>query len=287
MSMLTRYLLIAGSITAAFANFIACGAQFYKVSLKDDHSQKDGVQLANSFDPESPEFGLHAPKGWRNLPIRYKTDPTMPILQFEALSAAITTWEVATGKKLFHYDGKHAGRTGDSFPDLYSSLRDGLNGQYNDANWGKTGKSRMVLATTIWNNPGNAYQTIDAADIRYNSEVYFITDALTQKTIDDREVVDMQSLATHELGHLLGLAHVDEKYDGSSIMNPSIFIGEGMAMRSLSIGDIRRIQKIYGCSGRSCDVEATARSIMQSRSGYGMTGSTTDENDSESSEAGH
>lgn len=287
MSMLTRYLLIAGSITAAFANFIACGAQFYKVSLKDDHSHKEGVQLANSFDPESPEFGLHAPKGWRNLPIRYKTDPTMPILQFEALSAAIKTWEVAIGKKLFHYDGKHAGRTGDSFPDLYSSLRDGLNGQYNDANWGKTGKSRMVLATTIWNNPGNAYQTIDAADIRYNSEVYFITDALTQKTIDDREVVDMQSLATHELGHLLGLAHVDEKYDGSSIMNPSIFIGEGMAMRSLSIGDIRRIQKIYGCSGSSCDAEATARSIMQSRSGYGMTGSTTEENDSESSEAGH
>jgi hypothetical protein len=287
MSMLTRYLLIAGSITAAFANFIACGAQFYKVSLKEDHEQKQGTQLANSFDPDSPEFGLHAPKGWRNLPIRYKTDTNMPALQFSALKSAIQTWELAVGRTLFSFDGKHTGKTGDSFPDLYSSLRDGLNGQYNDGIWSKTGKSRMVLATTIWNNPGNAYETIDAADIRYNSEVYFISDALTEKPMDDRELVDMQSLATHELGHLLGLAHVDEKYDSSSIMNPSIFIGEGMAMRSLSVGDIQRIQKIYGCQGSSCNAEATARSIMQSRSSYGLSGATPEKNEEESSEAGH
>jgi hypothetical protein len=105
--------------------------------------------------------------------------------------------------------------------------------------------------------------------------------------MDDRELVDMQSLATHELGHLLGLAHVDEKYDSSSIMNPSIFIGEGMAMRSLSVGDIQRIQKIYGCQGSSCNAEATARSIMQSRSSYGLSGATPEKNEEESSEAGH
>jgi hypothetical protein len=247
MSLLSRYLIIAGALTAAFANFIACGAQMYKVSLTEDHDQKEGTSLANSTDPASPEFGLHAPQGWRNLPIRYKSDAKMPAIQLKALQSAMATWEISVGRKLFQFDGIHAGITGDSFPDLYSSLRDGINGQYNDERWAKTGKNNMILATTIWNNPGNAYQTIDAADIRYNSEIYFISDALTQKPMDQREIVDMQSLATHELGHLLGLAHIGEDYDSSSIMNPSILIGEGIAMRSLSVGDI---QLLFSCIAR-------------------------------------
>lgn len=284
MSLMTRYLLIAGALTAAFANFIACGAQMYKVSLKDDHELKEGTSLANSGDPSSPEFGLHAPQGWRNLPIRYKSDSKMPAVQLKALQAAMSTWEIAVGRTLFKYDGLHVGITGDSFPDLYSSLRDGLNGHYNDDRWAKTGKKNMILATTIWNNPGNSYQTIDAADIRYNSDIYFISDALTEKPLDEREIVDMQSLATHELGHLLGLAHIDEEYDSSSIMNPSILIGEGIAMRSLSVGDIKRIQKIYGCQLTACDADATARTIMQSRTSFGITAGADGDT---SSEPGH
>jgi hypothetical protein len=49
-------------------------------------------------------------------------------------------------------------------------------------------------------------------------------------------------------------------------MNPSIMIGEGLANRYLSQGDVERIQKIYGCLGSACDIEATTRLIMQSGS---------------------
>ncbi|MCX6126944.1 MAG: matrixin family metalloprotease, partial [Proteobacteria bacterium] len=107
-----------------------------------------------------------------------------------------------------------------------------------------------------------SYQVIADADIHYNSDIYFISDALTKQPIDGREIVDMQSLALHELGHLLGLAHVDESYDSSSIMNPSLYIGAGLSTRSLSIGDVGRIQKIYNCAGSACDQAATAREIM-------------------------
>lgn len=258
----TRYLLAVTALTGAFLNFIACGAQMYKASLKDDHSPSNATQLANSDDPASPEFGLHAPGGWKTLPISYRSDPSMSPVQLNAIQAAMKTWEAATGKKLFKYEGIHSSVTGDSFPDLYSSLRDSINGQYFDANWKKTGKRDAVLATTIWNNPNNNYQTIDAADIRYNAELYFISDALHQSPVDQREIVDMQSLATHELGHWLGLAHISEEYDGSSIMNPSIMIGEGLANRSLSVGDVQRIQKIYGCLGSACDADETARLIQ-------------------------
>ena len=170
MTSLTKYLLIATAIIAAFTNFIACGAQFYKASLDGDHSPKDGAQSANSTDPSSPEFGLHAPSGWANLPIHYKSDLNMSPTQLKALQAGMKTWEISTGRTLFIYDGVHAGITGDNFPDLYSSLRDAVNGQYFDAQWKKTGKQNMILATTIWNNPGNAYQTIDAADIAHLKE---------------------------------------------------------------------------------------------------------------------
>jgi len=56
----------------------------------------------------------------------------------------------------------------------------------------------------------------------------------------------MESLAVHELGHLLGLTHVKETEDRFSVMNPSLFIGEGMITRRLSKGDIVRIRSIYG-----------------------------------------
>jgi hypothetical protein len=270
MRLVHKYLLISGAVTAAFTNFIACGAQTYKASLHEDHEPLSETAL--NEDPNSESFGLHASKGWVKLPIVYRIDKGMSKVQLGALQGAMKTWEAATGKTLFAFSGVHSGFTGDSFPDLYSSLRDQINGQYFDGNWKKTGKSNQVLATTIWNNPNNNLQNIDAADIRYNSELYFISDALTQSPVDSREIVDMQSLATHELGHLLGLAHIPDTYDSSSIMNPSIMIGEGLASRSVSVGDIKRIQKIYGCAGSACDVDATARAILQSGLQYSVTG---------------
>ena len=143
---------------------------------------------------------------------------------------------------------------GDSFTDLYSSLTDDINGQYLDDDWNKTKKPTYVLATTIWNN-GPDYSLITKADIRFNNEHYIIGNSLTNSASDTKEVVDMQSLALHELGHFLGLAHIDTDVDSLSIMNPSLFIGEGLTSRRLSRGDIERIQLVYGCEGKACDIE--------------------------------
>jgi hypothetical protein len=264
MSTLWKYGLVGVAIGAAFSNFISCGAQMYKAPMDAGGS---GSELANGqadfTNPDSPEFGLHAPQGWVKLPIVYTIENDINAQQLKALQEAIATWEMAVGKKLFTFETSVKNKPGSSFPDLASALDDRLNGHYDRPSWAKTGKKTEVLATTVWLNNDADYRVIDKADIHYNTEYYFITDAMTGQTMDEREIVDMQSLALHELGHLLGLAHVSDKIDSSSIMNPSMYIGQGLATRYLSEGDVERIRKVYGCVGSNCsDNAATARQIM-------------------------
>lgn len=251
-----KYVFLVLGTGGFFTNFIACGTQLYQVSVEEDFDQSHHAVAANPKinDPESTMYGIHTISGWKNLPIPYRFDPTLDSSQRKALQAAMAKWEWAVGKKLFSFAGD-ASSTGDSFSDLYSSLEDDVNGHYVDKNWEKTAKPQYVLATTIWNNSPD-YSAITKADIRFNMEYYVIGDSLTLKATESKEVVDMQSLATHELGHLLGLAHVSPEVDRLSIMNPSLLIGEGLTTRHLSRDDIIRIQTVYGCSSSACDIDA-------------------------------
>jgi len=254
-SMIGKYLGSIGGIAFTFAGFIACGSQMYKVPVHDDiDATKTATANPHANDRNSTLFGIHAAKGWNGVLVPFKFGKDLNQQQKIHLMAAMERWEWAVGKKLFSFEGEHTGVTGDTFKDLYSSLQDNVNGDYLDDHWGKTGKPQTVLATTIWSNSVDT-SIIAKADIRYNNEYYLIGDSMTLKSKDDKEVVDMQSLALHELGHLLGLTHVGEDVDTLSIMNPSLFIGEGLASRALSRGDIERIQTVYGCSGSACDID--------------------------------
>ena len=254
-SLSVKYLASIAGLVVVFGNFIACGSQFYQVSVKEDFVPTEQTRAANPDmdDPESSLYGIHAPSGWQELPIRFRFGKDLDEEQKVHFLAAIKTWEWAVGKTLFEYNGTHD-INGDAFDDLYSSLNDTVNGQYLDDDWNKTKKPTYVLATTIWNNAADFTQ-IAKADIRFNHQHYVIGNSLTRKSEDDRDVVDMQSLALHELGHLLGLAHIDVEVDSLSIMNPSLFIGEGLISRRISRDDVERIQVIYGCEGKACNID--------------------------------
>jgi hypothetical protein len=250
-----KYGLTLIAMLSIFKGFVACGAQMYKVSLEGDNGARFDGRRDFAVENKSLPYGLHSPGGWSNLPINFRVGLDLDADQLRGLQRAMSTWEAAVGKKLFTYQGIHSGTTGDSFPDLYSSLNDQINGHYLDDHWDKTGKSSAVLATTIWDNDPDQLDKILTADIRFNADYYHIGDSLSSRSKDGREVVDMQTLALHELGHLLGLAHIDAAVDSQSIMNPSVFIGEGLANRRLSKGDIQRIQKIYGCVADACNID--------------------------------
>jgi hypothetical protein len=260
-----QYLILVGGLLFVFSHFIACGAKMYQVSLEGD--MPEHALAPETRDPSSDAYGIHASHGWVQIPIEFRFSKTMNKDQRDGILKAMQTWEIATGRQLFKLAGFDE-REGDSFGDLYSSLEDLVNGHYLDQHWGKTGKPEVVLATTIWDNDRGDTTRIKTADIRFNTEYYILGDSYTTVATQEREVADMQSLATHELGHKLGLAHIDQEDDPHSIMNPSLYIGEGLANRKVSRGDIVRIQKIYGCEGEACDVDATLERIEKMDTGF-------------------
>lgn len=251
------YLSLMTLISTTLGGYVACGAQKYRVPVHGNEPENGGKRPNTNTSAQTSGqgasgtganlFGVHSSKGWaRSLPIRYRASSEFPPEVVAELRNAMKTWETALGKQVFVYDGTED-KKGADFKELYEPLNDGNNGHYFDFNWQKaTGKSNTVLATTIWENDPRDPTSIVKADIRYNAEFYIFGDALKEYSEGKRTIVDMESLALHEVGHLLGLTHVAEKDDRYSVMNASLFIGEGMMTRRLSEGDIERVRTIYG-----------------------------------------
>jgi hypothetical protein len=249
-SLVLAYVMGASSVSMLMGGFVACGAQSYRISVHGDSPDKiDRPNTSSSGSNLSAGglFGVHSGSGWKkSLPIHFSTSHEIEPEIVKQLQAAMKTWEMAVGKPLFAYDGTET-RKGADFRQLYDPLSDAKNGHYFDHKWFEaTGKSASVLATTIWENSAQEQSSIVKADIRYNAEFYVFGNSLEKFGEGARMIVDMESLALHELGHLLGLTHVKETDDRFSVMNPSLFIGEGMITRRLSNGDIQRIRSIYG-----------------------------------------
>ncbi len=258
-----RYLGIACMVVLLFTQFIACGAETYQISLENDVAHDNDLVERS---PDDPLYGIHAPDGWAQLPINFKTAEDMSSEQVGAIRRAMKTWEWALGKSfgtVFVYQGKHEGMDASKFDKLYSSLQDRINGMYFEFKRTIPDKKPEVIATTIWDKSGDQNSAIETADIRYNGKTYLLGDAYQLSSTPEREVVDLESLALHEVGHLLGLQHIPKEQDVLSIMNPRLYVGEGLAFRALSKGDILRIQKIYGCEGIACDVDRLLASTFE------------------------
>ena len=116
-------------------------------------------------------------------------------------------------------------------------LKDGHMVVSNPLDWFEEA-SDLTIAITGYTYDVNSNRIINA-DIIFNEEFYNF--AYTDPVFVTQ--IDFESSLLHELGHFLGLKHINKDDDPNSIMNPSL--SKGQIKRTLSEQDKATIRSLY------------------------------------------
>jgi hypothetical protein len=108
--------------------------------------------------------------------------------------------------------------------------------------WDAGDLSSAVVATTCsWSRAmSSGPDWLKEADVRFNTSDYVFTNNPTQ---DCANAYDIRSVATHEAGHIFGLAHVGPGHEGQTMFTNSFACSTGA--RTLGRGDVLGLQRIY------------------------------------------
>ena len=175
--------------------------------------------LGPGYDGFSVPFGYGGTK-WSGLGMTYRVDPNTPDTAGEEalVDAGASTW---------NGDSKFAFTDGG----LCSTTAKALDG-HNDILWGTGLPSGVLAQATYWYSGS----TLTEADIEFNDD-YTWSDGTSGS-------YDIQSIATHELGHTLNLRDLYGPRDTSKVMYG--YGSSGVQKRSLDPGDAAGIAWIYG-----------------------------------------
>jgi len=159
----------------------------------------------------------------------------------DQINNAVNKWNNAIGKKIISI--KNESNKYNEY--IFSKLKNGIYFEkitFGQGGWiYNTGKSSNTIASTF-------YETIDKrsisrAVILLNGDSYIFGNASKSSQVNEENFVDMESIMLHELGHFLGLGHVNNEIN--SVMFPYYPKGNDKNSRVLSENDIKRIRSIY------------------------------------------
>jgi hypothetical protein len=220
--------------------------QFMNTPLNDTTTDKSGVQLLNAFfvvllllaATSTNAFGytlMGSNVRWTSFPVSYyiNTLGCSGITNgsdFLAIQSAFQTWQnVKTASVSLSYQG---------VTDIQSAAYDGVNLiSFQDLDTPfSTGTIAMTIPT--WNNNGVMLD----ADLVFNPTLSFATGG--DPTPDNPQTFDVQAVATHEIGHFLGLDHTAIV---SATMNPYA-APDDFFPRVLKNDDILGISSLYPSS---------------------------------------
>jgi hypothetical protein len=168
---------------------------------------------------------------WKTFPVSYVINPSNPQGLTEtfitsALSSAAETWDAATSKELFNniytidYNAKYG------VQDFVNTL---AFGDYPDDN--------VIAITSVWYTPVS--RAIVEFDTLFNTRFVW-----GDATVDPTKM-DLQNIATHELGHGIGLGDIYSSTCSEVTMYGYSSYGE-TKKRTLEQPDITGLQKMYG-----------------------------------------
>jgi len=168
---------------------------------------------------------------WTTLPVDYAINPTNPQnldagFVTNAVFNSAGTWDAATGKELMN--------------DAYSinyTIGYGTQDYKNAIVFGNYPTAGVIAVTTVWYNP--ATKAIVEFDIMFDTDW-----AWGDATVNP-SVMDLQNIATHELGHGVGLGDVYETACSKVTMYGYSNYGETQK-RTLEQPDTTGLRTLYG-----------------------------------------
>lgn len=293
---LLRWALHARNIRMLFVAVYASSVLVTKpVHVEANDVEADGhtTILTNThteLDILGDEIGIYNSNGWYERPISYYISAeSFNAGEADIIRRAIRTWEYAVGKQLFVevFEPKSEKQLSDlTAQSLINEARNSVLGFRKLRDWSvmnevvvsSSPQSRASFITVVGFVPKSTINNkqssgalrqhlapyIYGGDIWYNASAYRFGD-LERITDDDDglPVADLETTTLQEIGHVLGLSHVDSLTDPKSIMIPLAELAidhSGTYMdrdfpiisRVPSLGDVLRLQKIYGCVGDAC-----------------------------------
>ncbi len=168
---------------------------------------------------------------WGDLPVSYVINPENPdelpeTFVTSAISAGVEEWDNSTGAGLFN--------------DVYGvddTATYGVQNYENAITWDNYPTEGVIAVTTIWYSP--ATKTIVEFDVMFD------TDWTWGDATVNPAVMDLQNIATHEIGHGVGLADLYDTVCAEETMYGYSSYGD-TEKRDLNAGDITGIQALYG-----------------------------------------
>ncbi|MCY4444191.1 MAG: matrixin family metalloprotease [Proteobacteria bacterium] len=212
-----------------------------------DVSSVEGRTSVEGYTSERP---ILATDGWLDgLPIPIYISSEFDDSHVAILRNSMKMWEDAAGQDLFDYKGRIDDKGNDYIKEFRMSLKDMKNVMY-VANFEKWDEKAAFYAGTT---PMRLTLVGDDLErgVLHTSDMYF----------NRRSLWSLGHISLHEMGHFLGLGHVDVFEDPHSIMHAAfpidmdlngVILSKDPIEAVLSEGDIKRLHQIYGCLGSAC-----------------------------------
>jgi len=199
------------------------------------HWKKDFAKPEPARAPKPPtcyKFLTPTKIRWTVLPVNYVINPVNPVQTLDegfvtkAVFNSAETWDGATSKELMN----------DAYTVDYTATY-GVQNYKNAVTFGNYPTAGVIAVTTVW------YNSATKAIVEF--DVMFDTDWTWGDATVDSAVMDLQNIATHELGHGVGLADVYQTTCSAVTMYGYSDYGETQK-RTLEPPDIIGLQKLYG-----------------------------------------
>jgi len=199
------------------------------IHWKKDFAKPEGAKVPKP--PSCYKFLTPTKVKWTVLPANYVINPTNPqYLGEDFIKSAVfnsaETWDAATSKELMN----------DTYTIDYTATY-GVQDYENAITFGNYPTAGVIAVTTVWYNP--------ATKAIVEFDVMFDTDWTWEDATASSTVMDLQNIATHELGHGVGLADVYDTVCSTVTMYGYSDYGE-IQKKTLETPDITGLQTLYG-----------------------------------------